>query len=82
MPITQENLLNVKKMISGMNCSKNFECYKSDFTKLGKAKDIPLGNMIECLDDKQHTCEYSLLLRNSCFCKCPLRIYIAKKLKK
>lgn len=69
----------IEKIISGFKCPKDFKCYRSGFDNLCKAKDIGL---ILCLEKDPQSCAFALSFRDEHFCKCPLRIYIIKTLKK
>ena len=72
----------LKKIIGSMQCPKDFMCYKSGFRKLCKAKDIGHENFLECLEENPGMCVFSLSFGRLHLCKCPLRVYIAKVLKK
>jgi len=72
----------VEKIIEGMTCPKDFLCYRSGFTVLYKAKDIGLESFIECQEKNSWECIFSLSFGYAYLCRCPLRIYIAKKLNK
>jgi hypothetical protein len=72
----------IEKIIGQMQCHKDFLCYKSGFENLCKAKDTRLKSYIECLDENAFTCPFSVPFGSAKFCECPLRVYIAKKLKK
>jgi len=72
----------IEKIINGLKCPKGFECYKSGFKNLGRAKDIGLESFVACLRNDPQDCKFSLQFGGIFFCQCPLRIYIAKKLKK
>jgi hypothetical protein len=74
----------IEQIIAGMECKKDFECYKSGFEKLCKAKDEGLKDYIWCLDKtgKSQSCGFKLPFGSGALCKCPLRVYIAKKLNK
>jgi len=65
-----------------LNCSKNFKCAEQGFENLCKAKDLGLQDLLECLEGDQLSCTFALPFGESHFCSCPLRAYIAKKLKK
>ena len=75
-----------KKMITGImknkKCFKDFICIKSKFEYLCKAKDIGYDNFIECLEENPDECSFALSFGHGYICKCPLRIYIAKQIKK
>jgi len=62
-------------------CSKRFECYQSGFTILCKAQDIGIESYLVCLEEDPQECPLSLPFGSLHFCKSPLRVYIAKKLK-
>jgi hypothetical protein len=47
-----------------------------------KAKDIGLETHIECLEEDSLECQFSVAFGGLYYCHCPLRIYIAKNLKK
>jgi len=74
--------IQIEKMIGGCTCPKDFLCYKSNFRNLCKAKDIGLESFIACLVRDPMECKFSLLFGGVFFCSCPVRIYIAKNLKK
>jgi hypothetical protein len=70
----------IEEIIAGMSCPKDFRCYRSNLSRLCKAKDIGLESFIECLEDKPGYCKFSIRYGYGYFCKCPVRLYIAKKL--
>ena len=70
----------IEKVIAGMSCPKAFKCYRSNLSQLCKAKDIGLESFLQCLEDNSRYCEFSIPYGNAYFCKCPVRIYIAKQL--
>ena len=73
----------IKEILGGTQCPKDFQCYKSGFENLCKAKDIGLESLLECLEEEvPKGCKFSIHFGDSYFCHCPLRVYIAKKLKK
>lgn len=74
----------IKKQIDDikkqMNCPKNFRCVTSNFQELCKAEDGGLEDYLICHDQNSSTCDFSLSFGFSHFCRCPLRIFIARKL--
>jgi hypothetical protein len=70
----------IEKLIAGMSCPKDFKCYRSNLADLCKAKDIGLESFLECLEDNPRNCEFSISYGGGHFCRCPLRVYIAKRL--
>ena len=76
------NKKEIEEIIGRMQCPKDFECYKSGFEILCSAKDIGLETFVKCLEEDPLECQFSMPYGHTRFCHCPLRIYIAKKLKK
>jgi hypothetical protein len=72
----------IEEIISQFKCPKDFQCYKSGFEVLCKAKDIGIESFLLCFEEDPRKCKFSLALERGYLCECPLRIYIAKKLKK
>ena len=73
----------IEEIIGRMKCPKDFKCYKSGFEVLCKARSVEAGNrsLLICLEKNPLECKF-LALERGYVCKCPLRSYIAKKLKK
>ena len=82
MQIEQEHKQEIEKIASTMECPKDFICYKSGFQTLCKAKHIGLGLHVQCLETNPPECKFKAPFGSSFFCRCPLRVYIAKKLGK
>ena len=72
----------IEEMTGNIECPKNFKCVESGFENLCKAKDFGLDDYLECLEEDPHKCKFALPFGNGYFCQCPLRVYLAKKLKK
>jgi hypothetical protein len=74
----------IKQIMAGMKCAKDFECCKSGFEKLSRVKDGGLDNYVWCLEDKGKVrdCGFSLSFGDAVLCRCPLRVYVAKNLGK
>ena len=71
----------IDELMAGMQCPKGFKCAEAGFNRLCKARDFGLDNYLECLDENRAACAFALSFGNVYFCQCPLRGYIAKKLK-
>ena len=78
MEITQEHRTQIEKIISGMDCSKDFKCYKSSFEDLCKVQIFTDGELVECLEEISQSCKFSFNFGLGHFCKCSLRRYIAQ----
>lgn len=72
----------IEEIIGEMKCPKYLKCYKLGFKNLCKAQDIGIDTFLECLEENPQDCKFSLSFGFGYFCKCPLRIYIIKELKK
>lgn len=65
-----------------MDCPTNFECVRSKFSILCKARDFGLKNYVECGEAEPQRCCFAMSFGETYFCKCPMRVYIAKELRK
>jgi hypothetical protein len=77
----QENETALNQIIDGFKCPRNFRCYEV----LCKARGAEgMVSYMECLEDNPEDCVFSTFIQDwdAYVCACPLRAYIAKKLKK
>jgi hypothetical protein len=72
----------IEEIIEGLTCPKDFICYKSEFKKLCRVKDIGMESFLICSKNNLLECRFSIYFGDLYFCQCPLRFYIAKNLKK
>jgi len=72
----------IEKINASFKCPKNFMCYRSGFENLCKAKDWGLEGYLLCLEEVSYNCTFASSFDPIRFCRCPLRNYIAKELKK
>jgi hypothetical protein len=72
----------LKDIIGQLACPKDFQCYEQGFENLCKAEDVGLETFLECLEKRPHECPFSIPYARVFYCSCPLRVYIAKELKK
>jgi hypothetical protein len=82
MGIDQKQKEEIGKIIAHFKCPKDFKCYKSGLENLCKAKDGGLEGYVDCLDKDPQNCIFVVPFGGGYFCRCPIRVYIAKKLKK
>jgi hypothetical protein len=80
--VNGEQKKKVKEIIGQMQCPHDFRCAESGFENLCKVKDFGLDGYLECLVENPNSCSFALPFKDSYFCQCPLRVYLAKKLKK
>ena len=68
----------IEKILGGIECPKDFSCYKSGFKELCRAQDFGLQSFLVCREDDQG-CKFSYTVGSRLFCRCPLRSYLVKK---
>jgi hypothetical protein len=68
--------------IDHLACPKAFKCCTEGLENLCKAEDVGMQSFVQCLEASPNECPFSKLLAVSYVCTCPLRVYIAKTLKK
>jgi len=72
----------IRQIIGELDCPKDFLCYKSGFSSLCEAKEIGPEPYLECLEESRGKCPFILSYAKVHLCDCPVRFYIAKKLRK
>jgi len=82
MSTENDNNKALQEIIDDLRCPKEFKCYTSGLQKLCKSRDVGLESVLLCLEEKAKECTFSVQFGDDYFCYCPLRVYIAKKLKK
>jgi hypothetical protein len=80
MEITSQQKTEIEQIIKEMDCPKEFVCYTSEFIKVGEARAIANGELLECLEEDGQLCRFGLPFGYAVFCQCPLRIYLASEL--
>lgn len=72
----------IEELMAGMKCPKDFRCADSGFEHLCKAADFGLDSYLKCFEKDPSRCPFALSYGHCYFCQCPLRVFLAKKLKK
>jgi len=72
----------IEEIMDQMTCPKGFHCYRSDFEELCNATYDPEDGFVECLQPAAEECWFAVNIGQRISCHCPLRVYIAKNLKK
>ena len=75
----KEEKFKIAEIMSGMKCSKNFKCARHKFERLCEAEDCGLDNYLKCVCENPELCDFSIPYGGNYYCKCPLRVYLAKK---
>jgi len=78
MVIAQANRDQVEEIIKQMTCPRDFECCKSGFENLSDVGIVGDAKMVECIEERAHSCDFGVPFGLGVLCKCPLRNYIAK----
>ena len=78
----QEYKNEIEEIIAQFKCPKDFQCYKSGFEVLCNAVHIPFESYFACMEENARDCKFAVPFGDANLCECPLRVYIAKKLKK
>jgi hypothetical protein len=71
----------IEEIVSQTPCPKNFRCYEQGFRDLCPVRDIGLELFVICLDSSPNGCTFSVRYGYSNYCRCPLRVYVAKQFK-
>jgi hypothetical protein len=82
MQIPERNKKKIDEIMAHFKCPADFACYKSGFRNLCKASDISVEGFANCLEEsvKTRPCRFSLPFGYQYFCRCPLRVYLAKNM--
>jgi hypothetical protein len=80
--VEQDHEKKLKELIGDLVCPKDFKCCTEGLENLCKARDVGLETVVECLEEDPYVCPFSMSLGGMYYCKCPVRVYITKKLKK
>ena len=65
-----------------LKCPKNFKCYKKKYDKLCKTEYFGETKVLLCLEEEPQSCIFSLSYKDTYYCQCPLRNYIAEEIGK
>jgi len=72
----------IEEIMAGMQCPKGFTCAEHGFERPCKATDIGLESHLVCIEERPSACPFALSFGNSYLCRCPLRVYLGRELKK
>ncbi|MFC1888916.1 hypothetical protein ACFL4G_04080 [Thermodesulfobacteriota bacterium] len=72
----------IQEIIGDMECPYAFRCAEAGFAELCETQDVSLDRYLLCLEEAPQNCKFHLSFGESHFCRCPLRVYLAKELKK
>ncbi|MES0364102.1 MAG: hypothetical protein ABUK14_09155 [Desulfobacteria bacterium] len=72
----------LQEITRDLSCPKGFQCYKSGFQDLCKVRDVGMQTFVECHEQYSEDCTFSLSLYGWNYCRCPVRVYVVKNLKR
>jgi len=78
MQVTKEHDHKIRKIMRGLQCQRDFECYASKFENLSKAGVIGDVIMVECIEEKAKTRKFGRSVGLGYICECALRNYIIR----
>ena len=80
--MTEEDRKKIEDIMAGITCSKDFTCAASGFETLCTAEDIGFKSHIECLEPDPRQCTFAMAFDSGHLCRCPVRVYLAKELRR
>lgn len=80
-PVEEKHKKRIEEIMAEMDCPKDFQCHKNGFERLCKAKDAGMPGYVDCLEENALDCEFRVPFGVDAFCRCGVRVYIAKELK-
>ena len=69
-------------IVGDLKCPRGFQCYKSNYKVLCKAGVNGNQDILHCLEEEPDECIFSLSVKGTYYCQCPLRNHIAKRFEK
>ena len=70
----------IKEIMAGIECPRDFACYKSGLNPRCTVKDVKLKNYLEIEGEYNASCKYLVVSNGVPYCRCPLCVYLTKKL--
>lgn len=70
----------IKEIMAGMKCRRDFACCKSDLKPRCEVKDVELENYLEIEKEYDCFCNYLEISVGMRYCNCPLCVHLTKKL--
>ena len=74
--------MKVVEFMGELKCPKDFQCYKRKYEKLCKTEYFGETKILHCLEEAPQSCTFALSYKDTYFCQCPLRIFIAEEMGK
>ena len=80
--MNSEDEKKIEEIMASMECPHGFKCVKSGFERLCEAEDYGLEGYVKCNHGNPAPCAFSLSFGRLYFCRCPLRVFLSRDLKK
>jgi predicted RNase H-like nuclease (RuvC/YqgF family) len=74
--------MQVVEFMGELKCPKDFQCYKRKYEKLCKTEYFGETKILHCLEEAPQSCTFALSYKDTYYCQCPLRIFIAEEMGK
>jgi len=71
----------IEEAVAQMECPSGFERCRLSFERLCEAQEGRRQSCVECLEEKPGGCNFRVPLGSGTFCRCPIRVYVAKELR-
>jgi hypothetical protein len=78
--LTEEQKQRIEELLQECECGEDCKCHRSGFEDICKASDIGLECFVECQEEDANFRPNSFSFGYRYFCKCPLRVYLAKEI--
>ncbi len=78
----EEDKKKIQEIMLAIKCEKDFKCADSGFETLCKAKKSGEDNRLWCIEFESEECSFGSSFGYGYLCKCPVRVYLAKRLQK
>jgi hypothetical protein len=81
----EEDKKKINALLDQIECPKGFKCAESGFGRLCEARDFGDEKHLLCLEKKDPPCSFALIYdygHETRFCRCPLRVYLARNIGK
>ena len=79
--IREEDRRKIKEFLGKLECPKGFDCAASGFRYLCRARPAEANCQLICLEEEAANCVFAKPDSEGYACGCPLRCYVAEKLK-
>jgi hypothetical protein len=74
--------MKVVQFMGELKCPKDFQCYKRKYEKLCKTEYFGETKILHCLEEVPQSCTFALSYKDTYYCQCPLRLFIAEEIGK